>query len=113
VTTFLIRAVCLAAAVCACFSQDDHTNVHVAPRGGKESLTSDDRSPDRKNGPVKVDVDLVLVPVTVTDQKDRVVTGLQKDSFDIFDQNNQELIRHFSSQDAPIFRRPDLRVGHF
>ncbi len=47
-------------------------------------------------------MDLVLVPVTVTDQKDRIVMGLQKDSFDILDQNNQELIRHFSNEDAPI-----------
>jgi Ca-activated chloride channel family protein len=44
----------------------------------------------------------VLIPVTVTDQKDRIVMGLQNDSFDILDQNNQELIRHFSSEDAPI-----------
>jgi Ca-activated chloride channel family protein len=30
------------------------------------------------------------------------VIGLQKDSFNILDQSNQEVIRHFSSQDAPI-----------
>jgi Ca-activated chloride channel family protein len=101
-TTLAIRAVCFAAAVCACFAQDDGAKLHVAPRGGEQSLTSDDRSADRKNGPVKVDVDLVLVPATVTDQKDRVMIGLQKESFDILDQNNEELIRHFSSEDAPI-----------
>jgi Ca-activated chloride channel family protein len=98
VTTFLVRAVCLAAAVCACFSQDNHANLHVAPRGGEQTLTSNGLAPDRKNGAVKVDVDLVLVPVTVTDQKDRVGIGLQKDSFDILDQNKQELIGHFSSE---------------
>jgi Ca-activated chloride channel family protein len=67
-----------------------------------QSLTSNQRSPDRKVGPVKVDVDLVLVPVTVTDQSDRMVVGLQKGSFNILDQNHPELIRHFSSEDAPI-----------
>jgi Ca-activated chloride channel family protein len=101
-TTLAIRAVCFAAAVCACFAQDDGAKLQVAPRRGEQSLTSDDRSADRKNGPVKVDVDLVLVPVAVTDQKDRVMIGLQKESFDILDQNNEELIRHFSSEDAPI-----------
>jgi hypothetical protein len=30
------------------------------------------------------------------------VIGLEKKNFDILDQNNQELIRHFSSEDAPI-----------
>jgi hypothetical protein len=59
-TPFVIRAVCFIAAVCACFGQDDHANIHVPPRGGEQSLTSADRSPDRKNGPVRVDVDLVL-----------------------------------------------------
>jgi hypothetical protein len=43
----------------------------------------------------------VLVSVTVTGQKDRIVMGLQKDT-SIFDQNNQELIRHFSNENAPI-----------
>jgi Ca-activated chloride channel homolog len=51
---------------------------------------------------VKVDVDLVLVPVTVTDQRGHLVIGLQKDSFNILDQSEQEVIRHFSSEDAPI-----------
>jgi Ca-activated chloride channel family protein len=44
----------------------------------------------------------VLVPVTATDQKDREAIDLQKESFDILDQNSQELIRHFSSEDAAI-----------
>ena len=31
---------------------DDQTNVYIALRGGGPPLTSDDRSPDRKNGSV-------------------------------------------------------------
>ena len=101
-TSLLVRAFCLAAAVWICFGQDDQTNVHVAPRAIQHSPPADARSLDSKTGPLKVDVDLVLVPVTVTDQRDRLVIGLQKDSFNIFDQSNQEVIRHFSSEDAPI-----------
>lgn len=44
----------------------------------------------------------MLVPVTVTDQKDHLVLGLQRDRFNILDQSNQQVIRHFSSEDAPI-----------
>jgi Ca-activated chloride channel family protein len=51
---------------------------------------------------VKVGVDLVLVPVTVTDHKDHLVLGLEKDSFSVFEGANQQVIRHFSSEDAPI-----------
>jgi Ca-activated chloride channel family protein len=45
---------------------------------------------------------LVLVPVTVTDQRGNLVLGLQKDSFNVFDQGKPEVIRHLSSEDAPI-----------
>jgi hypothetical protein len=62
---FLVRTACAAAAVCVCFSRDDQTNIHVAPRGSGQCLRSDDLSPETKNGPIKVDVDLVLVPVPV------------------------------------------------
>ncbi|HTT23141.1 MAG TPA: VWA domain-containing protein [Candidatus Sulfotelmatobacter sp.] len=47
-------------------------------------------------------MDLVLVPVTVTDRKDHLVLGLEKDSFTVFEGANQQVIRHFSSEDAPI-----------
>jgi hypothetical protein len=36
-TRFVIRAVCFAAAVCACFAQDDIANLHLAPRRGDQS----------------------------------------------------------------------------
>ncbi|HUJ81777.1 MAG TPA: VWA domain-containing protein, partial [Candidatus Acidoferrales bacterium] len=51
---------------------------------------------------MKVDVDLVLVPVTVTDRQDRLVLGLEKDNFTVFERGNQQVIRHFSSEDAPV-----------
>ena len=52
--------------------------------------------------PMRVDVDLVLVPVTVTDPMNRLVTGLEKENFAIWDNNEKQEIRHFSSEDAPI-----------
>ncbi len=98
----LAQAFCLAAVVSVCFCQEDQTNVHVAPRVVEHSPSTDARALDSKSGPVKVDVDLVLVPVTVTDQKDHLLLGLQKDSFNVFDQGKQEVIRNLSSEDAPI-----------
>ena len=52
--------------------------------------------------PVKVDVDLVLVPVTVTDPMNRLVTGLEKKNFVVMDGGEKQEVRHFSSEDAPI-----------
>jgi Ca-activated chloride channel family protein len=52
--------------------------------------------------PMKVDVDLVLVPVTITDPMNRLVTGLEKDNFQLYEGNTQQQIKTFSSEDAPV-----------
>jgi Ca-activated chloride channel family protein len=52
--------------------------------------------------PLKVDVDLVLVPVTITDPMNRLVTGLDKENFVVMDNGEKQDIRHFSTEDAPI-----------
>jgi Ca-activated chloride channel family protein len=87
--------------------------VHIAPRKMEEApkpgrLTGE-RPPSESDPtlkthtkPIKVDVDLVLVPVTVTDPMNRLVTGLEKDNFVISDGGERQEVRHFSSEDAPI-----------
>ena len=52
--------------------------------------------------PIRKDVDLVLVPVTITDPMNRLVTGLEKENFLLTDNGKPQEIRHFSSEDAPI-----------
>ena len=52
--------------------------------------------------PIRKDVDLVLVPVTITDPMNRLVTGLEKENFQLTDNGKPQEIRHFSSEDAPI-----------
>jgi len=51
---------------------------------------------------IHVNVDLVLVPVTVTDPQDRLVTGLEKENFQLFDNNTGQTIKSFATEDAPI-----------
>ena len=91
-TSLFAQAFCLSAAVSICFCQDDQGNVRVAPRVVQHSPSTDVRPPDSTGSPLKVDVNLVLVPVTVTDQRDHLVIGLQKDACNILDQSNQEVI---------------------
>ena len=52
--------------------------------------------------PIRVDVDLVLVPVTITDPMNRLVTGLEKENFILLDNGEKQVIQHFSNEDAPI-----------
>jgi Ca-activated chloride channel family protein len=51
---------------------------------------------------VHIDVNLALVNVTVTDPYDRVVTGLEPDNFRVFENNIEQEIQYFSSEDVPI-----------
>jgi Ca-activated chloride channel family protein len=51
---------------------------------------------------VKSKVDLVLVPVTVTDPMNRLVTGLDKENFQVFEGKEAQEVRNFSSEDAPV-----------
>jgi len=51
---------------------------------------------------LRVNVNLVQVPMTVTDPMNRLVTGLEKENFALFDNNVGQTIRYFSSEDAPL-----------
>jgi Ca-activated chloride channel homolog len=51
---------------------------------------------------VRVDVDLALVNVTVTDPYNRLVTGLEQENFRVFEDNVEQEITHFSAEDVPI-----------
>jgi Ca-activated chloride channel family protein len=89
------------------FGQTDVNDVHVVPREmgktkeiPKQQLTSSGLTTHVR--PMKVDVDLVLVPVTITDPMNRLVTGLEKENFQLFEGNAAQDIRTFSSEDAPV-----------
>src|SRR5271170_8106847 len=97
-----------------CAAQDDPLNkVHVPPPVSTTApTTTTPAQPAPVEGPdalkaragerIRVDVDLVLVPLTVTDPLNRLVTGLDKDNFSLFENNYPQTIRTFSSEDAPV-----------
>lgn len=51
---------------------------------------------------IHVNVNMVLVPMTVTDPMNRLVTGLDKDNFQVFDNNVYQSIKSFATEDAPL-----------
>ncbi len=91
------------------FGQTDVNDVHIAPREAdkapeppKPEMLASTTGMSTHVHPLKVDVDLVLVPVTITDPMNRLVTGLDKGNFQLFEGNSSQEIRTFSSEDAPV-----------
>lgn len=56
----------------------------------------------KQGRPLHIDVDMALVNVTVTDPYNRLVTGLDPDNFRIFEDNVEQEVTTFSSEDVPI-----------
>jgi Ca-activated chloride channel family protein len=51
---------------------------------------------------IRVETTLVVAPVTVTDSNNRFVLGLEKSDFQIFEDGAEQVITHFSGEDAPL-----------
>src|SRR5208283_285826 len=98
-------AVLLVVAVCgAVLAQNSTEDVHIQPRVKPPAPKEPDMDPALKTHtkPLKVDVDMVLVPVTITDPLNRLVTGLDRQNFCLFEGRDQQEIKTFSSEDAPV-----------
>jgi Ca-activated chloride channel homolog len=109
-----VPAVCLLAALFGMLprfaaAQDEplnrvHINTPPPPTPGantpdaKDAMTASVRAGMR----IRVDTNLVLVPLTLTDPLDRLVTGLEKENFFVYENNRPEGIKTFSSEDAPV-----------
>ncbi len=75
----------------------------LAGQAGPGLMESVRKKPAEEHGPaIKVEVNLVLVPVTVTDEMGRIVSGLRRDNFSVYDDKQQQPIVSFSSEDAPF-----------
>jgi len=59
-------------------------------------------SADTHVKPLRIDVNVVLVPVVVTDSMNHPVTGLEKQNFVLSDNGEQQEIQYFSMEDSPI-----------
>jgi len=51
---------------------------------------------------IKIDVDLTLVNLTVTDPLDRLVTGLEREHFRVFEDGIEQEVLTLSSEDVPV-----------
>src|SRR5258706_13280073 len=51
--------------------------------------------------PLRVDVNLVLVPVTVTDRTGKIISGLDRSRFRVLEEGVPQRIASFSTEDLP------------
>jgi Ca-activated chloride channel homolog len=79
-------------------------DVHIVPRAkpGVGATNTVDSTSTLSDSSFRVNVDLVLVPVTVTDSLGRLVTGLNKEHFQLYEDKKLQVIGHFSSEDVPV-----------
>ena len=109
----MVAALCVFMLAASTVAQD--VNVHIQPREKtdpaaqpKDDKKPTDNSPAPEGGfkvhgkPIQKFVDLVLVNVTVTDDWNRIVTGLEKENFAVSEGSQVQEVQHFASEDAPI-----------
>ena len=105
-----VPAICLgvfiaAATIPSLRAQNTIDDVHVQPRTERpieDKLLVGAPKLDSGSKPLKVLVDLVLVPVTIMDGMNRLVRGLGRDNFQVYEGKHAQDIRYFSSEDAPV-----------
>ncbi len=116
----LLRGICfcaLAAAFATALAraQDDQLNkVHVQPPSSNTAPGSEPKGAEAppESGAsalnvhpgsfIRMNVNLVLVPVTITDPMNRLVTGLEQNDFQVFENNGEQKISSFACDDAPV-----------
>ena len=77
------------------FSSEE--NVNITPRQKPQEAVA----PLPKSN-IRVDTNVVLIPVTVTDPLNRFVTGLDQESFKVFEDKTEQKVISFGSEDAPL-----------
>ena len=78
-------------------SSDAPASIVPRPKPGSE-----ESSAPQPKANIRADVNVVLVPVTVTDPLNRFVTGLEQDAFEVYEDKVKQKIVSFGSDDAPL-----------
>ena len=90
------RAIASLMIACGLFAQQ----APAPPVAGPSQPAAQEAAPDTR---IQVQVDEVIVPVTVTDEKGRFVSNLEAKDFRIFDEGKEQQIRFFThEQKQPV-----------
>jgi Ca-activated chloride channel homolog len=96
-------ALCLASLLCVSAGGQEAAHPSSPAKSSETSVPiapTPRASPDTKQDPnsIKVSVNEVIVPVTVTDEKGRFVSDLDAKDFHIFEENRPQTIRFFTRE---------------
>jgi VWFA-related protein len=80
------------AMVGACWQVSAQSRRRPAPSTGEAERRSS----------LRVDTNLVLVPVSVCDSTNRPITGLEREHFKLFDDRVEQTVTHFAMDDEPV-----------
>jgi len=104
----LLAVACLIAAAGASgqskpkqYATEKEPQVEITPRVKPAPKTPDEQQAAREPS-IRVETQLVLINVTVTDPMNRFVTGLEKEHFQLFEDKVKQEVTQFSSEDAPL-----------
>src|ERR1700687_3383690 len=75
---------------------EDEARVAITPRVplGRELS-------GRRSGNIRLDVKVVLIPVSVADIWDRPIAGLREEDFHLYEDNVEQQIAYLSNEEAP------------
>ncbi|MGH9721343.1 MAG: VWA domain-containing protein, partial [Bryobacteraceae bacterium] len=76
-------------------ARDENARVSVTPRAARPLRTGTPAA-------MRVDVGLILIPVTVTDTFGAPYSGLPRESFRLYEDGIEQNVKYFSVEDAPI-----------
>ena len=102
---FLLLAVMLLLISDARAQDPEIDSPHISPHANAKIssyIPAGATLPTLSSRPMRVDVDLVLVPVIVVDSMSRPVIDLPQQNFSLLESGVQQQIRYFSHEDGPI-----------
>lgn len=102
ISRLIIWALFLASGVVV-LAQTSINDVHIVPRQrGVQLIVPSAAAGLPTASLIHASVELVMVPVTITDAMNRPVVGLDRDNFQVYENKKPQEIKHFSSEDTPI-----------
>ena len=88
--------------VAAGFAQTSIDDVHITARSIAPDLHAPHTLLPKGIDVIRSSTDLVMVPVTITDNLNRPVIGLGQNNFQLYEDKKPQEIRNFSSEDTPV-----------
>jgi len=83
-------------------AQNAIDEVHVQPRAQSAKSDFPGVLAQDATAIIRKSVELVLVPVTVMDESNRIITGLEQGNFQLFENKQAQPIKHFWKEDTPV-----------